>query len=146
MEVQFTVHPSARLVTYKATGTPELDVARQLINDILSQPDYEPGFAVLGDCRGLDRDPDTSLIRAFASEVRARAGDLGPCRWGLVFSTAGGFAAARVCGLLTHGSGIEFVPFLTPSEAAGWVCEDSPEGHYLLSGRWPQKPTAVEQN
>jgi hypothetical protein len=135
VEVNFTIHPSARLVTYSANGTPDIHSARQFFDEVVAAPGFETGFAFLGDCRGLDRDPDSAFVRAVASEVRARSKELGPCRWGLVFSTAGGFAATRVCGLLTYGSGVEFEPFLTPSDAAGWVGEGSPERRQILSSR-----------
>lgn len=123
MDISFDVYPSERLVSYVIEGTPTADETRDFLNAVVAHADFEPGFGFSGDCRRLGNDPGMVYVRALAREVRARAGELGPCRWGLVFSTAGGFTAVRICSLLTFGSGIEFAPFRTPQEAGAWLSE-----------------------
>lgn len=135
MDISFDVDPSERLLSYVVEGTPTADETRDFLNAVVAHPDFEPGFGFSGDCRRLGDDPGMVYVRALAREVRARAGELGPCRWGLVFSTAGGFTAVRICSLLTFGSGIEFAPFRTPEEAEAWLCVRSTTGFGLSARR-----------
>jgi hypothetical protein len=109
------------LVTYTIKGVPTIEKLCAFFDAVAASPGFETGFAFLGDCRQFLGDPDVTLIRAVAKEIRARADKLGPCKWALVFSTPGGFGAVRVCSLLIHGSGIELESFMTVAEAETWL-------------------------
>ena len=121
MAIHFTIHPSARLVTYAVEGTATHDDAREFLDAVLAHPNFERGFAFLGDRRGPSGEPDMAYVRAVANEVRARASRLAPCRWAIALSTAGGFGAVRMCNLLTLESGVEMAPFMTPAQAVEWL-------------------------
>ena len=121
MAIRFTVHPSARLVTYAVEGTTTRDDAREFLDAVLAHPNFERGFAFLGDRRGPDGEPDMAYVRAVAKEVRARASRLAPCRWAIALSTPAGFGAVRMCNLLTLESGVEMAPFMTPTQATEWL-------------------------
>ncbi len=127
MAIRFSVHPSARLVTYEVEGTATRDDAKEFLDAVLAHPNFERGFAFLGDRRGPGSEPDMTYVRAVAKEVQARASRLAPCRWAVALSTAAGFGAIRLCNLLTLESGVEMAPFMTPDQAAEWLGE-RPDG------------------
>jgi hypothetical protein len=125
VSVNFFVNATSRLVTYVVEGSASNEDMCEFFDAVAESPQFEKGFAFLGDCRKFYGDPQVSLVRSVASEIRTRAGIFGPCKWAMLFSTAAGFGAVRVCGLLTYGTGIQFEPFMTPVEAERWLGTES---------------------
>jgi hypothetical protein len=121
MTINYSIDASKRLVNYFVEGRPTVEEFREFLDLVTAEPSFVRGFSFLGDCRGLTSDPEPPMVRAVASQFRAMANQLGPCKWALVSQTAEGFAAVRVTSLLTYGTGIEFAPFLKPDEAAKWL-------------------------
>src|SRR5262245_25434688 len=120
MPIRFTVHPSARLVTYSVEGTATLDEAREFLDAVVAHPDFRRGFAFLGD-RRMASEPDARYVRALADEVQDRAHLLAPCKWAVAAPTAEGFRMVRLWSFQTLPSGVEAAPFMTPTAAAEWL-------------------------
>lgn len=128
MEIQYAIDPTDRLVRYTVRGLPTVDSVRQLLASVTSDPSFQRGFGFLADYRGVDCDLSAAYIRSFARDVRTRAPLLGTCRWAVLCSTPGVFAAVRLCIILTHGCGIEFAPFTVEADATAWI-QPAPELH-----------------
>jgi hypothetical protein len=121
LDANFAFDPVARLITYELDRALSPEETREFLESIVTHPVFGPGFNILGDYRRVWIETDMLCLRAFAREVRNRAEELGKCKWAMVFSVAAGFAATRLCAVLTHGSGVEFAPFLTVEEAEAWL-------------------------
>ena len=119
--MNYSIHASRRLVAYSMEGNPSSEEFNEFLDAVITDPQYERGFAILGDCRRAASNLDPSFVRMMAAQLRAKAPHLAPCKWAFVFHTGGGFAAVRVCSLLTLDSGFEFSAFLKPDDAGKWL-------------------------
>jgi hypothetical protein len=135
--MNYSIQASKRLVTFTMDASPTQEEFREFLDLVISDPLFERGFAFLGDCRRCATELDPSFARMMASQLRANADHLAPCKWAFVFQSGWGFAATRVCSLLTYDMGLEFSAFLKPDEADKWL---GGEGSGLAEIANPPRP------
>jgi len=133
MPIRFSVHPTARLVTYSVEGKTTREDVRKFLDAVLADPDFERGYGFLGDRRKAGGDPDMAYVRAFAREVAGRARLLAPCRWAVAAPTSESFRMVRLWGILTLPCGVEAAPFMTPAEGIRWLVAGAPERRALAA-------------
>ena len=113
-------------VMVSVTGSPEFEDAEQLINQITTDPLYQPGFDVLVDRR---RAPacNSEYIRRIVRLVDSLHSRIGSTRWAVVVSDLESFGMGRMAGLLTeYPESIR--PFKRMSEAEQWLDDTPSEG------------------
>ena len=69
MPYEFEVDPRARIVTIKGSVTPNVEGSRDVLSDVVNDPDYEPGFGLFMDMRGIVVPPDADTVIAGSQNV-----------------------------------------------------------------------------
>jgi hypothetical protein len=119
--VSFSIDPHAKLVCYAVEGDASVPEAGGFLVELLAHRDFQRGFHILGDRRGVNVAPTPEEIQAVAARIRSHAELLAPCRWAVLVPSEEEFGAVRVWALLTKRSGVEVAPFTSATRARAWL-------------------------
>ena len=122
-----TVHvqPAARRATITwAPGVPVFKPWMSTIEQLLSDPEFKPDFAVISDWRSATGSPDQAFVDAFLSFCQSvrRARRL-TGRWATVIAVPSGdpSGVSRTAELLANESGSDSRVFTNLDEALAWA-------------------------
>ncbi len=119
MSYQVEVDPEARIATLTTTVTPSATEGQSALLKLAEHPDYEPGFGIFCDCRGIvvPPDPDT-VIAGSQNVVRFKPLLRGPMA---VVVTPELELHTEVYLALFSAAGFEARSFGDPDEALAWL-------------------------
>jgi hypothetical protein len=93
--------------------------------DLVADPLFRPGLAVLADCRAVTAVPTFAEIRIVATAQTQTPSVLRPRRAAVVVTTAWLFGIARQFGALAERTGVRVMPFYDEAEARGWLANEA---------------------
>jgi hypothetical protein len=129
MAVLVEIDTPARLVRATVAGPTNLTAAEfaDFLGDLVTRPDFRPGFDILYDRRAVAEPPNPASVRAALGAIEARAGQMTGCRWAVVIRPQSALEVVRLTALLGERSGVIARPFVSPDEALAWLDEGGPE-------------------
>lgn len=126
MPYEFEVDPRARVVTIKGSVTPNAEASRDVLSEVVAHPDYQPGFGLFMDMRGLVIPPDADTVLAGSQNVvRFRPSITGPMA--VVVPTAFELHSEIYIALFAS-AGLEAQTFTEYEEARNWLKETMASG------------------
>jgi hypothetical protein len=121
VSVSFSIDTRTGLVCYAVEGAAALPEAGGFLVELLTHRDFQRGFHLLGDRRGVRVAPTAAEIQAVAARVRSHAESLAPCKWAVVVASEEEFGAVRTWALLVRRAGVEVAPFTSATRARAWL-------------------------
>ena len=93
------------------------------MTQVLDDPQYRPGMAILSDRRRLEDTASSSTIRAMADWVTRRRDRFAGCRWAVVVSpqAIAEYGMARMGSVLFERSGVRLQAFKSWADALDWL-------------------------
>jgi hypothetical protein len=121
MPLTYAIESDTRIVAVVVSAPPSVDDYRRLLDTILSDPAYRPGYHFLVDRRAVAVVPDTQRVWAMTPllDVIARWG--GPCRMAVVTDGDATYGMMRMASVLGSDTGVEVGAFRDPDMARDWL-------------------------
>jgi hypothetical protein len=123
MPLSYDVDVASRLVTLTC-GNTTLERWSRLMFDVFADPRYQPGFAILVDCRTATRTPSSDDVRGVVEFITSHRAMLGTSRWAVVVEKAAGFGMARMAETIANMASVDLRAFQSLDEAAAWLSSD----------------------
>jgi hypothetical protein len=120
MSPTFDIDRESRVVLLTC-GNTSLKQWRSTTMAIFADPRYQPGFAVLIDCRSATLTPSADDVRSVIDFIVSHRAMVGEAKWAVVVERIAGFGMARMAEALAQIAGINLRAFLTLEGGLGWV-------------------------
>jgi hypothetical protein len=124
MPISFEIDLASRCVVITC-GNTTLERWRECMLAIFADRRYQPGFAVLVDCRTATLTPSSEDVRGVIDFISSHRVMLGQARWAVVVEREAGFGMARIAEGIAAVSNLDLRAFRTPDEARVWLAQES---------------------
>lgn len=118
----YCIDPARRLVQIQVRKNVSTDEAVRLYARVFSERDYQPGFSLVVDRRGLREPPPAGTVRAVVDFLRTHAKETGACRMAIVTDEDAPRSAWRGAEMLAdHYTSVELRVFDDLEAAERWA-------------------------
>ena len=117
----YRIDPNEGIVYIAGREIATLDEWTAFIDEILADPAYKPGFALISDRRDQHQVPHPGYARAMAEKLRERSGKLAGCRWAMVVNSSVAYGLGRMIELTIETDGIDMRLFTDYEAAMAWI-------------------------
>ena len=123
MPAFYCIQPDKKLMVVKYRGDMTIGEQIEILNTLLSDPQYEPGIDSISDLTEANYDWKLSEIDHLRSYMQTNRARIGQCKWVLVSRAGITTGNARVFQILNEvsGSSVEVRLFQTMDEAYEWL-------------------------
>jgi hypothetical protein len=139
VSIDFTISAAQQLVVVTAHEPAKLPETLAHSASLAQQPEFERGFSLLFDARGLRRFAGPNQRRVLAMAARALLA-AGMSRVAIVAGTDRTFNIAKTASEVAHDAGLELGVFRSMLAALYWI--DFPRAH-AIAGATDEVPPAV---
>jgi hypothetical protein len=120
--ITYRIDPRRKRVYCTIEGTVELPEMVALVESVIGDPDFAPGFGILSDHRRVDRALTSAQLHGFLDFLSRVAERLQGSRFAVVTLKAASYAMMQVLRtLLPHRAGIPMEVFTTLQDAEAWL-------------------------
>jgi hypothetical protein len=120
MSLTYDIDVESRIVVL-ICGDTSLERWRRTMVEVFADPRFQPGFAVLVDCRTATLAPLTSDVFGVVDFLSSRRTELAQTRWAVVVEEPAGFGMARMTAAVAESAGIDLHAFQRVDEALAWL-------------------------
>lgn len=122
VENTYLIDPSRRLIQIQVRKNVSPDEAVRFYARVFSERDYQAGFCLVVDRRGLSEPPPAETVRAVVDFLRTRAKETGACRMAIVTDEDAPRSAWRGAEMLAdHYTSVELRVFDDLEAAELWA-------------------------
>ena len=124
MALPYDIDTKRRVVTITVPSASRVGDASGLLEAVIADARYEPGFAFLIDRRAVRTPPHPDDVRATLDVVRRQGAALSGARWAIVVSDDVAAASGTLAlsdALTALGAGFEVRAFLVLADALRWL-------------------------
>ena len=123
MALTFEIDPQLGLIAITRSHNPTFDEWRMFMEELLTDPQFRPGLAIVEDRRGDRTVPSRNDVEIAAAWIRTNATRLGQSRWAVVLdpTSLAAFGMVRVGEFLTDRSGVSLRAFTSIETARAWA-------------------------
>jgi hypothetical protein len=120
VRMSYSIDPAARLVRLRNETTPTYEEWEACMIAVFADPAFEPGFAFLGDGRGLPPS-DTEMVRRTVKFASGHKREFGRSRWAIVVDTPAMYGMSRMGQSLGKSLVAETRIFTNLEDAEAWL-------------------------
>ncbi len=121
MPISYRIDKSRRLVELLVSGEFDTTEILQTVDSIVAEPDFQPGFEVISDNRGVTRPISTEQVLRLAAHLSQVARDFGGARVAFVTGSAASFGMMRMFASLAEEVPINARVFGDMESAREWL-------------------------
>jgi hypothetical protein len=123
LALTFEIDSQLALIVITRSHNPTFDEWRVFMEQLMADPQFRPGFAIIDDRRGDRAVPSRNDVEIAAAWIRANATRLGQNRWAVVLdpTALAAFGMVRVGEFLTDRSGVSLRAFTSLETARAWA-------------------------
>jgi hypothetical protein len=122
--IDYTIHTSSRVVAITSHEDPSIEEWIAVLEAVLADPKFEPGFVFLSDRRAVTAPASTSFIEQAAAYLSERPAVFGGSRWAILVDTPGSYGMARMGqAIVNDQSSLEVRIFRDPADALMWLTD-----------------------
>jgi hypothetical protein len=123
MAVSFRIDPHSRIVFITTAGDSGLSEWTDVMNAILADSLYRPGFNFLSDRRQQSNVPAKEFAKAAADFLKQHAGQMGQFRWATLSDNPAVYGMQRMFTIFSEMRGVTAKAFDDYEEACEWLRE-----------------------
>jgi hypothetical protein len=123
MSFSYTIDASRGLVVFQPTALPTLAELEQVLDRLLADPAFRPGYGVLVDRRNLTTEPDAEYARQGILAIASRRARFGDTRWASLTSHLATYGIGRIAEAYADNRDLPYRVFTHEGEALAWLLE-----------------------
>ncbi len=123
MPITHRIDRSLGIVYVDVRGSPTTAEMCDAIDRVVADADFEAGFGILSDHRGLDSPATTDQVHALLTHITALKSAFGSLRWAVVVKRAASFGMMRMMSVLAEEIPAQVEVFRSVEEARSWLRE-----------------------
>jgi hypothetical protein len=122
MHPVYRIDNERKLVSLYWSDFPTMSELRQVVADVVADPEFRPGMNFLWDRKpGLPNPADVEYIRDAAYYLQLFAEQVGPHAWAIVAHNAADFGKARMLETMSDQSKVTIRAFQSRGDAEEWL-------------------------
>jgi hypothetical protein len=123
--LSYSIDSRARLVLFHYAGSADFSEWAAVMQSLLSDPEYRPGFGFLTDRRSQIEIPSTAFVRSVIDFLHRNGEAIGVKRWATVVGSPAGYGMGRMAQQLGHELPFEIEIFSDVETARSWLNEEN---------------------
>jgi hypothetical protein len=127
MKLSYSIDPVARVVEFHYTGSPDFAEWSAVMEAILADPAFHPGYGFLTDRRFVSEAPTTEYVQNVMAFLRKHQAAIGPARWAAVVSGPASYGMVRMAQHLGSELPFQIQVFTDEVMARRWLEEGGQE-------------------
>jgi hypothetical protein len=84
MEMNYRIDPARGFVLLTASARPTIERWTALMDRVLADPAFQPGYSFVADYRNVVVPPDRAYVDAQVVYAQSKAAIIGPLRWAII--------------------------------------------------------------
>lgn len=121
MGLRYAIDVGEHLVTVTVSDRVSYEEWEVMIQAVLADPAYQPGFDFLSDRRTANPPPTIDAIRRGMAFFEIHREKLSNCRWALVVAGAAAYGMGRMTEALAAETGVRVKVFTEMDDARRWL-------------------------
>ena len=119
--ISHEINTDRNLATLTIKGSPSFAEWRSAVSELLDDPDFRPGMAILSDRREIQEAPDRSFIERMVDFLEQNAPRLEGSSWALVAASPADFGMLRMLSIIAERTRVPVRAFRDYEAALAWL-------------------------
>lgn len=119
--ISHEIHRDRDLATLTVKGSPSFAEWRSAVTELLDDPDFRPGMAILSDRREMAEAPDRAFVERMVDFLEQSAPRLEGSSWALVAASPADFGMLRMLAIIAERTRVPVRAFRDYEAAVAWL-------------------------